>query len=64
MTIDTPTRPSSMRAITQYRYGSADVLRAARVPRPLVGDSQVLVRVRAAGLDRGTRAARSTSALP
>ncbi|RYC09646.1 NAD(P)-dependent alcohol dehydrogenase [Nocardioides zhouii] len=43
-----------MRAITQYRYGNADVLRTARVPMPAVGDDQVLVRVRAAGLDRGT----------
>ena len=54
MTIDTPTRPNSMRAITQYRYGTSDVLRAAHVPRPVVGNGQVLVRVRAAGLDRGT----------
>jgi NADPH:quinone reductase-like Zn-dependent oxidoreductase len=46
--------PSSMRAITHHRYGNADVLRAAEVPRPAVGEGQVLVRVRAAGLDRGT----------
>ena len=59
MSIHTPTdipiaRPRSMRAITQYRYGTSDVLRAAHVPRPVAGDGQVLVRVRAAGLDRGT----------
>jgi NADPH:quinone reductase-like Zn-dependent oxidoreductase len=59
MSTDTPThnrtaRPDTMRAITQYRYGTADVLRAARVPRPAVSDGPVLVRVRAAGLDRGT----------
>jgi NADPH:quinone reductase-like Zn-dependent oxidoreductase len=47
-------RPGTMRAITQYRYGTADVLRAAHVPRPAIGDDDVLVRVRAAGLDRGT----------
>lgn len=47
-------RSGTMRAITQDRYGTADVLRAAHVPRPTVGDDQVLVRVRAAGLDRGT----------
>ena len=34
--------PSTMRAITQSRYGTADVLRAAHVPRPMVGDGQVL----------------------
>jgi NADPH:quinone reductase-like Zn-dependent oxidoreductase len=52
---DTPiARGNSMRAITQYRYGTADVLRAAQVPRPVIGDGQILVRVRAAGLDRGT----------
>lgn len=45
---------ATMRAITQSRYGSADVLRLARVPRPVVRDDQVLVRVHAAGLDRGT----------
>lgn len=44
----------TMRAITQSRYGTADVLRAAHVPRPVVGEGQVLVRVGAAGLDRGT----------
>jgi NADPH:quinone reductase-like Zn-dependent oxidoreductase len=46
--------PGTMRAITQSRYGTADVLRVARVQRPVVADGQVLVRVRAAGLDRGT----------
>jgi NADPH:quinone reductase-like Zn-dependent oxidoreductase len=52
---DIPTAtPIPMRAITQYRYGAADVLRAAHLPRPIAGDGQVLVRVRAAGLDRGT----------
>lgn len=50
------TAPSTdtMRAITQTRYGSADVLRLAHVPRPVVRDDQVLIRVHAAGLDRGT----------
>lgn len=46
--------PGAMRAVTQDRYGTADVLRVAHVPRPVVGDGEVLVRVRAAGLDRGT----------
>ena len=59
MSIETPTdiptaTPIQMRAITHHRYGTADVLRAAHLPRPVFGDNQVLVRVRAAGLDRGT----------
>ena len=33
---------ATMRAITQSHYGSADVLRLARVPRPVVRDDQVL----------------------
>ena len=45
---------ATMRAITQDRYGGAEVLRLAHVPRPAVRDDQVLVRVHAAGLDRGT----------
>ncbi len=35
------------------RYGSADVLHLRDVELPRVGDEEVLVRVRAAGLDRG-----------
>ena len=42
-----------MKAIVRDRYGSADVLRLSDVEVPDVGDEQVLVRVRAAGLDRG-----------
>jgi NADPH:quinone reductase-like Zn-dependent oxidoreductase len=50
------TTPSTetMRAITQSRYGGSEVLRLTQVPRPTVRDDQVLVRVHAAGLDRGT----------
>ena len=48
-----PTPDTTMRAITQDTYGSADVLRLARIPRPEPGKNQVLVRVHAAGLDRG-----------
>src|SRR3954468_212845 len=43
-----------MRAIVQTEYGSADVLRIAEIDRQAIGDNEVLVRVRAAGLDRGT----------
>ena len=48
------TTPASMRAIVQDAYGSADVLQLADRPVPEVGDDEVLVRVHAAGLDRGT----------
>jgi len=43
-----------MRAILQDAYGSADVLRLAEVHRPDVAVNEVLVEVRAAGVDRGT----------
>lgn len=46
---------ATMRAVTQSRYGSSEVLRLSRVPRPEISDHEVLVRVRAAGLDRGTQ---------
>jgi NADPH:quinone reductase-like Zn-dependent oxidoreductase len=42
-----------MRAIVRDRYGSADVLHLSEVVVPAVADDEVLVRVRAAGLDRG-----------
>ena len=47
-------REPSMRAVVQDRYGSAEVLRLSRVPLPKPGDEEVLVRVHAAGVDRGT----------
>jgi NADPH:quinone reductase-like Zn-dependent oxidoreductase len=47
-------RPRTMRAIVQAEYGSADVLRFEEIDRPTIGDGEVLVRVHAAGLDRGT----------
>jgi NADPH:quinone reductase-like Zn-dependent oxidoreductase len=43
-----------MQAIVQDTYGVADVWRAEEIGRPAIGDGEVLVRVRAAGLDRGT----------
>ncbi len=43
-----------MTAVIQDRYGAADdVLRVDQIPRPTIGEDQVLVRVRAAGVDRG-----------
>jgi NADPH:quinone reductase-like Zn-dependent oxidoreductase len=46
----------TMTAVAQERYGPApeDVLRLAEVARPTIGAGQVLVRVHAASVDRGT----------
>src|SRR5215210_6114116 len=46
----------TMRAIVQDAYGSdaATVLRLAVIERPTIGDDGILVRVAAAGVDRGT----------
>lgn len=49
-----PASDRTMRAIVQGRYGSADMLRPARIDRPVPAAGQVLLRVHAAGLDRGT----------
>lgn len=43
-----------MQAIVQDAYGGVDVLQHARTARPEIADDEVLVRVHAAGLDRGT----------
>ena len=48
------TADATMRAIVQDGYGSAGVLRLARVARPEIGGHDVLLQVHAAGLDRGT----------
>ena len=42
-----------MKAITQDKYGSADVLRLRDIERPTPGEREVLVRVQAAGIARG-----------
>lgn len=47
-------RVTTMRAIVQEAYGTADVLRPGTLDVPAPGDGEVLVHVRAAGLDRGT----------
>jgi len=50
-----PTHDSkTMHAIVQRTYGSADVLHMEEIDRPTIGDEELLVRVHAAGLDRGT----------
>jgi NADPH:quinone reductase-like Zn-dependent oxidoreductase len=46
----------TMQAIVQSRYGTVpeDVMRLERITRPVLAAGEVLVRVRAAGVDRGT----------
>ena len=44
----------TMNAVVQDAYGPADVLRSGRTARPNIAGNEVLVRVHAAGLDRGT----------
>ena len=44
----------TMRAVTQDAYGPPSALRVERIPVPVPGENQVLVRVRAAGVDAGT----------
>ena len=43
-----------MQAVMQRAYGSADVLHLEHVDRPTMGNDEVLLRVHAAGIDRGT----------
>ena len=52
----TASKQETMKAIVQDDYGAApeQVLRFAEVARPTVEDDEVLVRVRAASVDRGT----------
>src|SRR6516162_1695132 len=47
---------TTMRAIVQHRYGTGpkDVLKLERIAAPAAAADEVLVRVRAAGVDRGT----------
>ena len=42
-----------MKAVVQDRYGDADVLAVRDIDEPVPGDDEVLVRVRAAGVDPG-----------
>src|SRR5215468_1763837 len=46
--------PGVMRAIVQDVYGSADRMRLAETERPVPAAGEVVVEVRAAGVDRGT----------
>ena len=47
-------RRQTMRAIVQAGYGSADVWHLEEIGRPAAAGGEVLLRVHAAGLDRGT----------
>ena len=51
--LDGVTRPDTMKAIVRDAYGSADVLELRDIDKPVVGDDEVLLRVRAAGVDQG-----------
>jgi NADPH:quinone reductase-like Zn-dependent oxidoreductase len=46
-------KQQTMTAIVQDRYGEADVLRLDEIDRPAIGGDDVLLRVHAAGVDRG-----------
>lgn len=54
-----------MKAVRFHEYGGIDVLRVEEVERPVLGPGQVLVEVRAAGIQPGEamiRKARGTTA--
>jgi len=58
MTAATPgaAAAATMTAVAQDEYGTAPetVLRLAEITRPAIADDEILVRVRAASVDRGT----------
>jgi len=49
-----PDQEVTMKAVIQDRYGTSEVLRVSDVAVPEPGDQEMLIKVRAAGLDRGT----------
>jgi NADPH:quinone reductase-like Zn-dependent oxidoreductase len=49
----TAVREATMKAIVQDTYGAPEVLELRDIDRPVPADNEVLVRVHAAGLDRG-----------
>ena len=51
--LDDVNRRERIKAIARDRYGSADVLALRHVDKPSVANDDVLVRVHAAGVDRG-----------
>ena len=48
------TTDGTMRAIVQDGYGPVDVLQSGRAALPRIAENEVLIRVHAAGMDRGT----------
>lgn len=50
----TTAAPDMMRAILQDSYGNADTWRVGEIAVPKIADKEVLVKIAAAGLDRGT----------
>ena len=53
MPVTVPTVPTTMSAVVQRGYGGTDVLSVDRLDVPEPGEGQVLLRVGAAGVDRG-----------
>jgi NADPH:quinone reductase-like Zn-dependent oxidoreductase len=53
MSTPAPEQENTMRAIVQDEYGSPDVLELRDIDEPEIEDNEVLVRVHAAGVDRG-----------
>ena len=51
MSATAPAHEMTMQAIVMHRYGSPDDLELKHIPRPVVGDDSVLVRVRAASVN-------------
>lgn len=47
------TLPATMKAVVRHAYGEADLLAVETIPVPSPGESDVLVRVSAAAVDRG-----------
>jgi NADPH:quinone reductase-like Zn-dependent oxidoreductase len=46
-------RPSKMQAVVRHQYGSADLVHLEEIDKPVANDGEALVRVHAAGMDRG-----------
>src|SRR5690242_16519099 len=55
-TVPAATGQAMMQAIVQRRYGTEpeELLRLEQIPKPAIKDGEVLIRVSAAGVDRGT----------